>query len=144
MQKQYELTLKRRIGNRFAALMAKGGRGPAWELTTTGRKSGERRKVMVTPVSVDGSDYLVAPYGTVSWVLNLRASARGSLTRGKATRRVKAVEVDADEAGKALAKYYKENEKYVSEYFALAPNPTIIDFTRVASDHPVFRIDRPL
>ncbi len=144
MAKQYELTFRRRIGNRAAAMMAKRDKGPAWELTTTGRTSGEKRRVMITPVTVDGTDYLVAPYGAVSWVLNLRDKDRATLKRGKATRRVKATEVEGEEVGRALAKYYKENQKYVAEYFDLASNPTIVDFTRVASEHPVFRIDSPM
>jgi len=144
MAKQYELTFGRRIGNRAAAMMAKRDKGPAWELTTTGRTSGEKRRVMITPVTVDGTDYLVAPYGAVSWVLNLRDKDRATLKRGKATRRVKATEVEGEEVGMALAKYYKENQKYVADYFDLAPNPTIVDFTRVANRHPVFRIDSPM
>jgi deazaflavin-dependent oxidoreductase (nitroreductase family) len=144
MKKQYELTFGRRMGNRVAAIMAKRNMGPAWELTTKGRTSGEKRRVMVTPVTVDGADYLVAPYGAVSWVLNLRASDRATLKRGRATRRVKGVETESEEAGKALARYYKENEKYVADYFDLAPNPTIVDFTRVANAHPVFRVENPV
>ncbi len=144
MAKQYELTFGRRMGNRIVAIMAKANKGPSWELTTTGRTSGERRKVMVTPVTVDGTEYLVAPYGAVSWVLNLRALDRATLQRGRATSRVKAIEIEGEEAGRALAKYYKETEKYVAAYFDLAKNPTIVDFTRVVADHPVFRIEHPM
>lgn len=144
MAKQYEVTRSTRMTNRFMALLSKRGMGPAWELTTTGRKSGEKRKVMVTPVTVDETDYLVAPYGTVSWVHNLRASDRATLARGAAISRVKAIEVDGEEAGKVLAKYYHENAKYVADYFELSGDATIVDFTRVAEDHPVFRIEHPL
>lgn len=144
MAQKYELTLSRRMTNRFVSLLARTGRGPASELTTTGRKSGERRRVMVTPVTVEDTEYLVAPYGAVSWVLNLRESDRATLRKGQATSRVKAIEIQGDEAGKALAKYYKENHKYVADYFELASNPTIVDFTRVASNHPVFRIEHPM
>ena len=96
MAKEYELTVRRKLINRFAAIMAKGDRGPAWRLTTKGRNSGERRHTMVTPVTIDETDYLVAPYGTVNWVLNLRASDRATLVRGRATSRVKAVEVHGE------------------------------------------------
>lgn len=144
MTKQYELTRSRKLSNRYAAFLAKRGKGSAWELSTTGRKSGEKRKVMVTPITVDETEYLIAPYGSVSWVLNLRASDRASLSRGSAISRVKAVEIDGDEAGKALAKYYHENTKDVADYFDLSENPAIVDFTRVAERHPVFRIDHPL
>jgi deazaflavin-dependent oxidoreductase (nitroreductase family) len=144
MVKQYKVTRSVRMTNRFSALLAKRGKGPSWELSTTGRKSGEKRKVMVTPVTVDDIEYLVAPYGSVAWVANLRASDRAMLARGGAISRVKAVEVTGEEAGKALAKYYHENSKHVASYFDLSPNPTIVDFTRIADDHPVFRVEHPI
>jgi deazaflavin-dependent oxidoreductase (nitroreductase family) len=144
MTKQYAVTRSVRMTNRFVALLAKRGKGSAWELSTTGRKSGQKRKVMVTPVTVDDAEYLVAPYGSVGWVLNLRASDRATLKRGSAVSRVKAVEVDGEEAGRVLAKYYHENTKYVADYFELSPNPTIVDFTRIAKSHPVFRVEHPM
>jgi deazaflavin-dependent oxidoreductase (nitroreductase family) len=144
MAKKYELTARRKLVNRLVAIMARVDKGPAWQLTTTGRKTGERRHTMVTPVTLDDTDYLVAPYGPVSWVLNLRASDRATLVRGRATSRVKAVEVEGEEAGRALARYYHENEKYVAEFFDLAKHATIIDFTRVVEDHPVFRVEHPM
>ncbi len=124
--------------------MARRNKGPAWELATTGRKSGERRKAMVTPVELDGTQFLVAPYGAVSWVLNLRASDRATLARGRTTSRVKAVEIHGEEAGRVLAKYYKLTEKHVADYFDLGSDPTITDFTRVADSHPVFRVEHPM
>jgi hypothetical protein len=99
---------------------------------------------MVTPVTVDETEYLIAPYGSVNWVLNLRTSDRATLSRGSAISRVKAVEINGYEAGKALAKYYHENTKDVADYFELSENPTIVDFARVPERHPVFRIDHPL
>jgi deazaflavin-dependent oxidoreductase (nitroreductase family) len=144
MPKKYEVKRSQKLGNRFVAFQAKRGKGHAWKLTTIGRKSGERRSVMVSPITVDGTEYLVAPYGPVSWVLNLRAANRATLTRGSTTSRVKAVEVDGEEAGKVLTKYYHEYTKYVADYFDLAANPTIVDFTRVAHLHPVFRIEHPM
>ena len=144
MPKKYELKRSQKLGNRIVAFQAKRGKGSAWKLTTTGRKSGERRSVMVSPITVDGSEYLVAPYGPVSWVLNLRASDRATLTHGSTTSRVRAVEVAGEEAGKVLTKYYHEHTKYVADYFDLAANPTIVDFTRIAHLHPVFRIEHPM
>ncbi len=144
MVRKYKLTARRRMTNRFVAFLARRDKGPAWQLTTTGRRSGERRHTMVTPVTVEDTDYLVAPYGFVSWVSNLRASDRATLARGRTTSRVKAVEVGGEEAGKALAEYYYENKKYVAEFFDLAPHATILDFTRVADQHPVFPIEHPM
>ncbi|MEN8040414.1 MAG: nitroreductase family deazaflavin-dependent oxidoreductase [Actinomycetota bacterium] len=144
MAKEYHLTPGRKISNSIVKLMTRFDKGPAWKLTTTGRKSGERRDVMVTPVTVDGTEYLVSPYGAVAWALNLRASDRSTLSRGNTTSRVRAVEVDGQEAGKVLAKYYHENRKYVADYFDLAKDATIVDFTRVADQHPVFRVEHPM
>ncbi|MDK1018135.1 MAG: nitroreductase/quinone reductase family protein [Actinomycetota bacterium] len=144
MTKRYRLTLRKTFENRVVRLLARYGRGPAWRLTTMGRRTGERRDVMITPVTIENVDYLVAPYGDVSWVLNLRATDRATLARGSTTSRVRAVEIHGEEAGRVLARYYHENRKYVAAYFDLAPEPTVTDFTSVAGSHPVFRVEHPL
>jgi deazaflavin-dependent oxidoreductase (nitroreductase family) len=46
-------------------------------LTTIGRRSGTPRELPVAPIRHDGLTYLVAPYGEVSWVHNVRVLPRG-------------------------------------------------------------------
>ena len=58
------------------------GVGRSQTLTTTGRVSGKARQVPVTPIDVDGDTYLVAPYGSVSWVRNARLDPKVTLSSG--------------------------------------------------------------
>ena len=141
MAKEYKLTRRVRLANRAAATMARRGRGANWILTTIGSKTGERREVVVTPVEVETVRYLVAPFGPSAWVGNLRANPKATLARGGASIRVTAVEVEADEGGRALAKYYSENAKDVGEYMDVSGDKTITDFVAAADRYPVFRLE---
>jgi len=63
-------------------MLARLGIGPAHLLTTRGRKSGRPRTNPVVLVKQDHQQWLVVPYGTVSWVLNARAAGQVTLRRG--------------------------------------------------------------
>jgi deazaflavin-dependent oxidoreductase (nitroreductase family) len=139
MAKRYTVTTKVRLVNRFVSFLASREMGDSWVLTTTGRKSGQRRDVPVTPVEVDGHRYIVAPYGAVGWVKNIRANPHATLRRGSATVRISAVEVSGEEAGAVLARYYAENQKYVTDYMDIPGDGTITDFISVTDRYPVFR-----
>jgi deazaflavin-dependent oxidoreductase (nitroreductase family) len=139
MAKEYKLGMSRRAINRLMSSLARRGIGQSWVLSTTGRTSGERRDFVITPVTYDGDRYLVAPYGDVSWVKNVRANPRATLSRGGVSLRITAVEVDGDEAAHALAKYYAENSKYVAEFVEIPGDHTITDFHAVAEKYPVFK-----
>ena len=141
MAKQYQVTGMRRAVNRAATMLARLGRGPSWELTVVGRRSGEPRTVPVTPVGLNGLRYLVAPYGAVAWVHNIRATGEATLRRGGSTDHITVTEVDAEEAGPVLAKYFDDLERIVGAYFDVPEEPTVDDFVAVAADHPVFRIE---
>ncbi len=121
-------------------MLARLGKGPAWELTVTGRRSGEPRTVPVTPIEVGEYRYLVAPYGPVPWVHNIRAADGATLSRGGSKERITVIEVEPDEAGPVLLEYYQDLEKVVGAYFDVPEEPTVADFVAVAADHPVFRI----
>ena len=140
MARTYEVTGFRRAVNTVVSVLARRGRGPAWELTVVGRRSGVPRTVPVTPIEVDGSRYLVAPYGAVGWVHNLRAARSCSLSRGGTTQEVSVEECGGEEAGRVLMAYYEDLERIVGSYFDLPENPGPEDFTSVVADHPVFRI----
>jgi deazaflavin-dependent oxidoreductase (nitroreductase family) len=141
MAKTYEVTGFRRLGNKVTSALARRGKGPAWELTVRGRRSGTPRTVPVTPIDVDGSRYLVAPYGAVGWVHNIRAAGGGALNRGGVTRRITAVETEGEEAGKVLMAYHGELVRIVGKYFELPENSGLADFVAIVPDHPVFRIE---
>ncbi|GAT05268.1 nitroreductase family deazaflavin-dependent oxidoreductase [Mycolicibacterium fortuitum] len=78
-----------RLGLRF------GAKGPVI-LTVTGRKSGKPRATPVTPMFVDGKQY-VAAAPEAAWIANVRADQAATLSRGRRVERVRAIELsDAD------------------------------------------------
>jgi len=84
-----------RVGNRVAGM-------PVVMLTTTGRKSGKRRKTMLTSPVVDGEKIvLVASYGGdprhPTWFLNLRETPDVEVTMDGRTRAMRAHVASADE-----------------------------------------------
>lgn len=141
MAKTYKVSGFRRTTNKVTSALARRGKGPASELTVTGRRSGKPQTVPVTPIEVDGVRYLVAPYGAVGWVHNLRAAGNASLSRGGTSKRISIEECGAEEAGKVLMKYHNDLKRIVGAYFDLPANPTVQDFTAIAADHPVFRYE---
>ncbi len=141
MAEQYKLGAKRKLVNKVIRFMARRGKGPATELKVTGRSSGERISVMVTPVVIDGTTFLVSPHGTVNWAHNIRINPKVTLSKGGATTRYIATEVGKEEAGAALVRYYAEYKKYVADYMDIPGEKTITDFTSVAGQYPVFRLE---
>ncbi|MDG5772884.1 nitroreductase family deazaflavin-dependent oxidoreductase [Mycolicibacterium fortuitum] len=78
-----------RLGLRF------GAKGPVI-LTVTGRKSGKPRATPVTPMFVDGKQY-VAAAPEAAWIANVRTDQAATLSRGRRVERVRAIELsDAD------------------------------------------------
>jgi deazaflavin-dependent oxidoreductase (nitroreductase family) len=71
-------------------------------LTVRGRASGRDRSVPVGLFERDGRAYVVAAFGEVNWVLNLRAAGAASLTRGNRTVRYAAEQVYGEEAALVL------------------------------------------
>ncbi len=74
-----------------------GGESPV-VLTVKGRKSGRDRSTPVTPMTVDGNQYVVAGFPGADWVANVRAAGQVTLTRGRRARRVQMVELSAEDA----------------------------------------------
>ena len=114
------------------------GFGVSEELITTGRRSGEPRSVPVSPIVIDGVEYIVAPYGPVGWVHNARANPRVTIRKGSRKRDVELVDVTDDAAG-VVAAYY-ERERFPRPYMDLPDSPTLGDFERATGSFPVFRV----
>jgi deazaflavin-dependent oxidoreductase (nitroreductase family) len=79
--------------------------GPTQVLTVPGRKSGAPRPTPVTPFTLDGRLYTVAGFPGADWARNARAAGTGTLSRGRKSRRVKIIELSADEARPVLRAY---------------------------------------
>jgi len=108
-------------------------------LTVRGRKSGQPHTVPVILVEQDGHRFLVAPYGVVQWVRNLRAAGKATLTRGRLSEAISVTELPAGEAAPIL-KQYLLNVATVRPYFDVTRDSPLEAFELEASRHPVFRI----
>jgi len=71
-------------------------------LTIRGRKTGRERTVPVGVFDRDGRRYVVAAFGEVNWVRNLRAAGAASITQGKRRTRYAAEQVHGEEAALVL------------------------------------------
>ena len=72
--------------------------GPAMVLTVQGRKTGQPRSTPMTPFTYRGDLYTVAGYPGADWAANARAAGTGMLSRGRRSRQIKIVELDAEES----------------------------------------------
>lgn len=128
-----------RVGNAIVALLARAGIGPIHLLTTRDRKTGQPYTIPVVPVEQDGRRWLVAPYGTVGWVRNVRVNARVSLHYGRSTQHYVAREVGPEEAGPVLKRYVTVATKTRAQ-FAATVDSAAEDFAAEADRHPVFEL----
>jgi type V secretory pathway adhesin AidA len=141
MAKAYKLGMKRKLENSVTRAMAKRGKGSVSELGVVGRSSGRHHIVIVSPSTIDGSTYVVAPYGAVNWVHNVRANPNVTLSRDGITTRYRAIEVGGEEAGRVLSRYYAKNKKHVARYMDIPGEGTIMDYAAAAEQYPVFRLE---
>ena len=141
MANTYRLGPMRRGINIVMSTMIRVGVGASssYLLTTTGRKTGSPRTTPVTLVETDGDRWLVAPYGTVGWVHNVRSTPKVSLRRGRRTLACSAVEVDAETAGPVLRRYVHEVRVTAPFFDAQASDPVEL-FVEEAPRHPVFHL----
>ena len=117
--------------------------GPPMVLTVPGRKSGQPRRTPMTTFELRGSLYAVAGFPGSDWARNARAAGLGMLARGRKSRRVKIVELSAEEARPVLRAY--PTEVPVGVAFAkrsgLVRHGTPDEFEALAGRCAVFRFD---
>ena len=111
-------------------------------LTVRGRKSGQPRTTPVMLTQQNGQRWLFSPYGQVNWVRNLRAAGEATLTRGRHTERICAVELSAREAAPMLKHTLAGVPSYLLPYFDVTPDSPLEDFEREVPRHPVFLLKR--
>jgi deazaflavin-dependent oxidoreductase (nitroreductase family) len=118
--------------------------GPNGVLTVRGRKSGTSRSIPVAVVQVAGKRWIQSPYGDVNWVRNLRAAGEGTITRGKRSERVAAVELTTEEKVRfftdVLGPYVRSMRlgKLISSMLGL--RDILDDPQKAALAHPVFEL----
>jgi deazaflavin-dependent oxidoreductase (nitroreductase family) len=115
------------------------GIGPASMVNTTGRKTGKLRSTPVIPIRNEGRQWLVAPYGNVSWLLNARASGQLSLRHGRDLRTFTFRELPAVEAGPIL-KQYIAVASATRPYFRADRSSPVSEFVAEAALHPVLEL----
>lgn len=138
MAKEYRVTPGKRFVSWLMARAAGLGLGTFTVITTVGKRSGEPRSVTVSPIADDEGEYLVSPYGEVSWVHNVRANPVVGMRRGGSERPVELVEVTGQRPD--LVRRYYERESFARQFMALPDEPTDGDFVRFGEHFPVFRI----
>ncbi|MGB7165603.1 MAG: nitroreductase/quinone reductase family protein, partial [Mycobacterium sp.] len=74
-----------------------GGESPV-VLTVAGRKSGRERSTPVTPMTVDGHEYVVAGFPGADWGANVRAAGEATVARGRSVRQGRMGELSAADA----------------------------------------------
>lgn len=144
MARTFHMSRLERVNNTLFRVLIRLGLEPggASLLTVTGRRSGQPRSTPVNPIDRNGEQWLVAPYGAVGWVKNVRACHEVTLTRGHHTAHFRAVEVAPELAGSVLRDYVRKI-RVARPYFDATPDSPIEAFAAEADRHPVFRLERP-
>ena len=117
--------------------------GPAMVLTVPGCKSGRPRSTPMTAFEFHGRLYVVAGYPGADWAANARAAGTGTLARGRRSRRVRIVELTAEQARPVLRAF--PTEVPVGVAFAkrsgMVRDGTADEFEALAGQLAVFRFE---
>jgi deazaflavin-dependent oxidoreductase (nitroreductase family) len=156
MPKPYRVNLFVRANNAvMRSLIRAGARiGTFAVLTVPGRKTGQPMHVPLVVFSHGDNRYLVASYGVVNWVRNVRAAhGRADLRRGRVTEEITAIELPPEQAGpilrfsllngppgipRLIVRIFRRF--FVLPYLDVDLNSSDDDFVRSALGHPVFRV----
>ncbi len=142
MSKTLHLNFADRMGDALITTLLRAGvkLGKTSLLTVRGRKSGQPHTVPVVLVEQDGQRWLVAPYGVVQWVRNIRAAGTATLTRGRRSEAISVTELEDKEAAPVLKQYLLHVSGGVRSYFDATKDSPLEAFEREAAHHPVFQI----
>jgi len=144
-QHTYAVGPGRRTINRVYTALTRLGLGASYRrlLTVTGRRTGLPRTTPVDVMTLDGTPYLVAPYGEVSWVHNVRAAGAIRLSRRGHTRRYRATEVNLHDAVPVIRSYIAR-VPVTRAWWSVRPDGSEAELRIEATTHPVFRLDPEL
>lgn len=119
-----------------------GDKGPVI-LTVAGRKTGKPRSTPVTPMTVEGSRYVVGGLPGADWVANARAAGTATLHQGRRTQQVRMTEMPPDQARPLLRQFPTLVPTGVSfiRNAGLVDKGTPDEFEALAGRLPVFRFD---
>jgi hypothetical protein len=143
---RYRVTRAKRTANAVIGELVSFGLGPRGThlLTTRGNRTGFLRTTPVDLVEDEAGRFLVAPYGAVGWVRNIRTDGFATLRRGGWIEMASVEEIGPERAARVLRAYLSDRVRaaMVGQQFAVAPDAPLEDFARIAPNHPVFAIVR--
>jgi len=142
MSQTYRAPLFVRMSNKLVATLIRAGLnvGVNSLLTVRGRKSGQPRTTPLAVIQLNGQRYLIAAFGIVDWVHNLRAAGAATLTRGRRSEAITVAELSPAEAAPILKACLGIAPGFVRGYFDATSDSSLEDFEREALRHPVFRV----
>jgi deazaflavin-dependent oxidoreductase (nitroreductase family) len=142
MAKTFRATFIVRASNTIVIALLRAGvkMGSMTLLTVRGRKSGQPRTTPVALIEKEGQRWLVAPYGAVNWVRNLRAAGEATLMHGRHTEQITVTELSAKEAAVTLKESLSIAPSFLRQYFDVTPTSSLEEFEQEAPRHPVFGI----
>ena len=142
MTKRFQMTRMMRLGTTILRGLLRAGLplGPLVLLSVRGRKTG---KVYTTPVALlekHGTCRLVAAFGEVNWVHNIRTSGKAQLIYRGRTEPIAVVEMKPAEAAPILKQFLGKFHivPFIPPYFDTTPKSPLEDFEHEARQHPVF------
>jgi F420H(2)-dependent quinone reductase len=112
-------------------------------LAVRGRRSGDWHTTPVNLLAYQGERFLVAPRGVTQWVRNVRAGSEAELRLGSRREPVKLVEIhDTDPLKIELLRAYLRQWAFEVGVFFEGVDATASadDLTRIAPNHPAFRV----
>jgi hypothetical protein len=97
----------------------------------------------MTPFEFRGGRYVAAGYPGADWAANARAAGTGTLSRGRRSRQVKIVELDAEEARPVLREFSVKVPVGVSfaKRSGMVRDGTADEFEALAGRVAVFRFE---
>ena len=154
MAKPYRVTTFVRINNTMITSLLRLGI-QVWSfslLTVRGRKSGKPIKAPIAIFVRDQKPYLIASYGVVNWVRNLRAAGgEATLTRGRRTEKIHAIELEPAAAAPIFREALRSGppgipavifrvyrSRFVRPYLNVTANASLEEFEHEVLAHPVF------
>lgn len=142
-----QMTRAMRLGTALVKALLRAGApmGSLTLLSVRGRKSGKMYAIPVALVQQNEERWLVAAFGEVNWVRNLRAVGTAQLIHGRRAETIAVVELGATEAAPILQRFLRANHlvPFIPPYFSATPRSPLTDFEREAIHHPVFRVAHP-
>lgn len=141
MAKTYRMDGTQRVINGIYRWLTDRGLGAEFRqiLTVRGRRSGEPRSLPVDVLEVDGSCWLVSPYGLVNWVHNVRAAGTLTLRRGGTETSWRAAEVQGPEVVPVI-RAYLHAVPVTQPYWDVTEASTDAELAAAVPKHPVFRL----